>query len=142
MYLWLKSFHVIFMVTWFAGLFYLPRLFVYHAMADQTNQGQIDTFKTMERKLLVMTHLGGGLTLLFGLWLLFGYVPGLAMAGWMHAKLTLIVALIVYHGVCVKLVADFRNDRNTRTHRWYRVFNELPVLALVGVVILVIVRPF
>lgn len=142
MYLWIKALHVIFMVTWFAGLFYLPRLFVYHAMADRNNREQIDTFKTMERKLLVMMHIGGGLTLVFGLWLLFAYLPTLIQAPWMHVKLTLIVGLIAYHAVCMKYVADFREDRSTRSHRWYRVFNEIPVLALFGAVILVIVRPF
>ncbi|NND89382.1 MAG: CopD family protein [Granulosicoccus sp.] len=140
--LWIKAFHVIFMVTWFAGLFYLPRVFVYHAMGDQANRDQIETFKVMERKLLVMTHIGGGLTILFGTWLLLAWLPTLLSVPWMHVKLLLVAGLIVYHGFCVKLVTDFRHDANTRSHVWYRWFNEIPVLFLFGIVILVIVRPF
>lgn len=140
--LWIKALHVIFMVTWFAGLFYLPRVFVYHAMSDQGNTGQMETFKVMERKLLVMTHIGGGLTILFGTWLLTFWLSGLLSMPWMHAKLLLVAALVGYHAYCVKLVKDFRNDANTRSHVWFRWFNEVPVLFLIGIVILVIVRPF
>lgn len=135
--LWIKSFHIIFMVTWFAGLFYLPRLFVYHAMT--TDAAGIERFKTMERKLLVgiMTP-GAVLTIATGAWLWLGY--GFSGA-WLHAKLGLVVILIVYHAWCFKLAADFRNDRNTRGHVWYRWFNEFPVLLLIGIVILVVVKP-
>lgn len=137
--LWLKALHISFMVTWFAGLFYLPRLFVYHAMSEDPTQR--DTFKIMERKLLIMTHIGGTLTLLFGVWLL-SKVPGLIGLGWMQLKLVLVLALFVYHVWCVKLVADFRHDINRRSHVWYRLFNEVPVLFLFAIVILVVVRPF
>jgi len=140
--LWIKALHVIFMVTWFAGLFYLPRIFVYHSQADASNTAQIETFKVMERKLLIMTHIGGVLTLLFGFWLLFAWLPILVTLAWMQIKLLLVLVLIVYHLYCIKLVKDFRLDRNTRTHRWYRLFNEIPVLFLFGCVIMVIVRPF
>lgn len=135
--LWVKAFHVIFMVTWFAGLFYLPRLFVYHAMSDDTPS--IERFKIMERKLFygIMTP-GGVLTVLFGLWLWLGYgISGV----WLHIKLALVLVLIAYHAYCGKLVRDFKSDRNTRSHVFYRWFNEFPVLILVAIVILVIVKP-
>ncbi|CAH1204466.1 Protoporphyrinogen IX oxidase [Candidatus Nitrotoga sp. BS] len=135
--LWIKAIHVIFMVTWFAGLFYLPRLFVYHAMSkDKTS---IERFKIMERKLFygIMTP-GGVLTVIFGLWLWLGYgVTG----GWMHIKFTLVLLLIAYHVYCGKLLNDFKADRNTRGHVFYRWFNEFPVLLMIAIIILVIVKP-
>jgi putative membrane protein len=136
--LWVKALHVIFMVTWFAGLFYLPRLFVYHAQA--TDPISIERFKIMERKLYfgIMTP-GAVLTVLFGSWLWLGY--GIA-GGWLHAKLALVAVLIAYHVYCGKLLGDFKRDRNRHGHMWYRWFNELPVLILFGVVILVVVKPF
>jgi protoporphyrinogen IX oxidase len=136
--LWVKALHVIFMVTWFAGLFYLPRLFVYHAQAADAIS--IERFKIMERKLYfgIMTP-GAILTVLFGSWLWLGY--GIA-GGWLHAKLALVAALVAYHVYCGKLLGDFKRDRNRHSHVWYRWFNELPVLMLVGVVILVVVKPF
>jgi putative membrane protein len=135
--LWIKALHVIFMVTWFAGLFYLPRLFVYHAMAE--DELSIERFKIMERKLFygIMTP-GGLLTVAFGLWLWLGY--GIS-GGWLHAKLALVVVLIAYHIYCGKLLADFKHDRNRRAHVFYRWLNELPVLILVAIVILVVVKP-
>lgn len=138
--LWVKSFHIIFMVTWFAGLFYLPRIFVYHTMSESTDE-QI-TFKTMERKLMIMTHIGGALTLIFGVWLLLAWLAPLAGQLWMQLKLLLVLVLMGYHAWCYKLMMDFRNDRNKHSHRWYRLFNEVPVLFLFAVVILVVVRPF
>lgn len=140
--LWLKALHLIFMVTWFAGLFYLPRLFVYHAMSSDAPS--IERFKVMERKLYWgITTPGGVLTLIFGGWLLLhnGW-ENYAAAGWMHAKLTLLASLIAYHIYCGHLVRVFRDDRNTRSHIFYRWFNEYPVLVLVGVVILAVVKPF
>ncbi|MEQ1813376.1 MAG: protoporphyrinogen oxidase HemJ [Candidatus Nitrotoga sp.] len=136
--LWIKSFHVIFMVTWFAGLFYLPRLFVYHAMCG--DQPGIDRFKIMERKLFygIMTP-GGVLTIIFGMWLWLGY--GFSGA-WLHAKLTLVAVLIAYHLYCLKLLNDFKHDRNTRCHIFYRWFNEFPVLLMIAIIILVTVKPF
>ncbi len=136
--LWLKALHIIFMVTWFAGLFYLPRLFVYHAMVeDQTSR---ERFKIMERKLFygIMTP-GGVLTIVFGTWLWLGYgITG----GWLHAKLILVGMLVAYHLYCGKLLADFKRDRNRHGHVWYRWFNELPVLLLIGAVLLVVLKPF
>ncbi|MDZ7840079.1 MAG: protoporphyrinogen oxidase HemJ [Gammaproteobacteria bacterium] len=136
--LWVKSFHIIFVVTWFAGLFYLPRLFVYHAMsADDVSN---ERFKVMERKLLagIMTP-SAVLAVGSGLWLWLGY--GFS-GGWLHAKVALVAILVVYHGWCARLVQDFKHDRNSRTHVWYRWFNEFPVLLLVAIVILVVRKPF
>ncbi|MGC2518945.1 MAG: protoporphyrinogen oxidase HemJ [Burkholderiales bacterium] len=136
--LWIKALHVIFTVTWFAGLFYLPRLFVYHAMAEDS-VGK-ERFKVMERKLFwgIMTP-GAVLTIVFGLWLWLGY--GIS-GGWLQAKLALVALLIVYHLYCGRLLADFARDRNTKSHVWYRWFNEAPTVLLFGVVILVVVKPF
>ncbi|MFT4729101.1 MAG: putative membrane protein [Granulosicoccus sp.] len=140
--LWIKSLHVIFMVTWFAGLFYLPRVFVYHSMTDISNKEQNETFKVMERKLLAITTMGAVLTLVFGTLLLVIWLPGLLTLAWMKLKLILVLGLFVYHLYCAKLVRIFRADQNTRSHVWFRWFNELPVAFLAGIVILVIVRPF
>lgn len=136
--LWVKSFHVIFMVTWFAGLFYLPRLFVYHAMSEDPTS--IERFKVMERKLFygIMTP-GALITVALGLWLWLGY--GFT-GGWMHAKFALVLVLIAYHAYCGKLLVDFKHDRNTRSHVFYRWFNEFPVILLIAIVVLVIVKPF
>ncbi|MGX8882212.1 protoporphyrinogen oxidase HemJ [Methylovorus sp. SPW-M1] len=136
--LWIKAWHIIFMVTWFAGLFYLPRLFVYHAMSsDETSNAR---FKIMERKLFygIMTP-GAVLTIAFGLWLWLGY--GFS-GGWLHAKVSLVVLLVLYHLYCGKLVRDFAHDRNQHGHVFYRWLNEAPVLALIAIVILVEVKPF
>ena len=140
--LWVKAFHVIFMVTWFAGLFYLPRLFVYHAEArDEISN---ERFKIMERKLFYgITTPGGLITLLLGLWMLFDYAwASYQHMLWLHIKLALVAILLVYHGYCWKLVKDFKYDRNQRSHVWYRWFNEFPVLILMVVIILAIVKPF
>lgn len=138
--LWIKAFHIIFMVTWFAGLFYLPRLFVYHAMAD--DQTSIDRFKIMERKLYYGIMMPGALlTILFGLWLVLGYT-GMNIGLWLHTKLALVLIVIGYHVYCGKLLKDFKYDRNQHGHIWYRVFNEVPVLLLIAIVILAVVKPF
>lgn len=135
--LWLKSLHLIFVISWFAGLFYLPRLFVNHAMVDDA--ATADRLTLMERKLYrFMTPLGV-LALIFGTWLWLGY--GFSGA-WLHAKLTLVAVLIAYHLYCGKLMNDFQHGRNRHSHVWYRWFNELPVLILFAVVILVVVKPF
>jgi putative membrane protein len=135
--LWVKSLHIVFMVTWFAGLFYLPRLFVYHAMAQDAVSRE--RFKVMERKLFwgIMTP-GGVLTIAFGLWLWLGY--GFSGA-WLDVKLALTALLVVYHAWCGKLMLEFRADRNTRTHIWFRWFNEFPTVLLFAAVILVVVKP-
>ena len=137
--LWLKAFHIIFVVTWFSALFYLPRLFVYHASASDAPS--IERFKIMERRLFTMMTVGGVLAVLFGGATL-GQVPGFLQTGWMHAKLTLVAGLIGYHVWCYRLLLDFRHDRNRRSERWYRGFNEVPTIFLIGIVILVVVKPF
>ena len=137
----LKSLHLIFMVTWFAGLFYLPRLFVYHSMSsDDTG---IDRFKTMERKLYfgIMTP-GAVLTLVFGAWLAVFNGWGMYMEQtWFQAKLVLVLLLAGYHIYCGKLLRDFNHDRNTRSHVWYRWFNEVPVIFLIAIILLAVYRP-
>jgi len=133
-----KSLHIIFMVTWMAGLFYLPRLFVYHAQAD--DRISIDRFKVMERKLFwgIATP-GGVLTIASGLWLWLGWFQGAGL--WLDAKLALVAVLIAYHVWCGKLMLDFRRERNAHGHVWYRWFNEFPTLVLVAVVLLVVFKP-
>lgn len=139
--LWVKAFHVISMVTWFAGLFYLPRLFVYHV--DTQDEVGHQRFCVMERKLSVMMTIGATLTIGLGLWLLIGWWAGsLASAGWLHAKLTLVLLLIGYHGWCRVQVTKFREKRATGSSRYYRLMNEVPALALIGIVVLAIVKPF
>ena len=140
--LWLKAFHIIFMVTWFAGLFYLPRLFVYHAMSEDAISN--DRFKIMERKLFygIMTP-GGIITTALGIWMLMEHSwQAYADSGWLHAKLALVVVLIAYHIYCGKLLTDFKHDRNQHGHVFYRWLNEFPVLILAAVIILVVVKPF
>ena len=137
--LWIKSFHIVFVVAWYAGLFYLPRLFVYHAQAE--DKISIERFKVMERKLYVgiMTPCML-LTLGFGTWLWLGYG---FRGGWLHAKLALVAVLIAHHFYLGKLIRDFREDRNRHGHVFYRWLNEIPALpVLIGIVILVVVKPF
>ena len=136
--LWVKWLHIVFMVTWFAGLFYLPRLFVYHAVAEDA--ATKERFKVMERKLYwgIMTP-GGVLTVVFGLWLWLGWF---GPAGWIHAKVALTALLVAYHVWCGRLLADFAAERNTKSHVWYRWFNELPTLVLFAAVFLVVFKPF
>lgn len=136
--LWIKSFHIIFVTSWFAGLFYLPRLFVNHAMVNVDSEAA-ERLKLMETKLYRFMLPLAVLALGFGLWLMVGY--GITGA-WMHAKLTLVLLLIAYHWYCGKLLKDFQANRNTRSHVWYRWFNEVPVIVLTLVVILVVVKPF
>ncbi|WP_428356683.1 protoporphyrinogen oxidase HemJ [Methyloprofundus sp.] len=140
--LWLKALHLIFMVTWFAGLFYLPRLYVYHAMSEDEISNE--RFKIMERKLFfgIMTP-GMILTFVFGIWMLVDYAWGMyASMGWLHAKLSLLTALLVYHYYCYRYLVDFKLDRNQHSHVFYRWFNEVPVLFLLAIVILAVVKPF
>lgn len=139
--MWLKAWHLIFMVTWFAGIFYLPRLFVYHAMTE--DEAGNERFKIMERKLYYFTFPWMLLTLLFGFWMLYDYAWA-AFGGmlWLHIKLSLIALLVAYHLYCGKLMRDFAADRNRHSHTWYRWFNEGPVLVLFAVVLLASLKPF
>ena len=136
--LWLKALHVIAMVTWFAGLFYLPRLFVYHA--DAQDSIGVERFRLMERRLFALMTIGAAATLILGIAMLAAAPAYLAM-GWLRAKLILVVLLIVYHLYCYKFMVDFACNRNARTSRWYRGFNELPTILLIGIVILAVVKP-
>ena len=139
---WSKAWHLISMVTWFAGLFYLPRLFVYHAMSD--DKISIERFKVMERKLYYgITMPSMIITLLLGFWMLYDYAWAVwGKMGWLHVKLTLLAILVGYHFYCGKLLKDFKNDRNTHSHVWYRWFNEAPVIVLIAVVLLAVMKPF
>jgi putative membrane protein len=136
LFLWVKAFHIVFVVTWFAGLFYLPRLYVYHAMTDDAIGS--DRFKTMERKLFygIMTP-SAVLALALGLWLWLVY----GFSGtWLHIKLALVIILVVYHVYCGKLLLDFKHDRNRHGHVYYRWLNELPVVILIAIVLLVVLK--
>ncbi|MEX0431645.1 protoporphyrinogen oxidase HemJ [Spiribacter insolitus] len=138
--LWVKSFHIISVVTWFAALFYLPRLFVYHAMAE--DEPSRERFKVMERKLYrgimnpsAVVAVGLGITLLV-------LQPFWLSQGWLHVKILLVAGLVVYHLYCGRLLRAFAQDRNTHSHVWYRWFNEMPVLVLIAVVLLVELKPW
>jgi putative membrane protein len=135
--LWIKALHIIFVTSWFAGLFYLPRLFVNHAM--ESNAAALARLELMEHKLYRFMMPLAVLSLAFGLWLWLWY--GITGA-WLHAKLVLVTGLVAYHLYCGKLMRDFKVGRNTRSHVWYRWFNEAPVIVLFAVVILVVVKPF
>ncbi|MEO8802445.1 MAG: CopD family protein [Rudaea sp.] len=137
-YLLIKSLHVIFVVTWFAGLFYLPRLFVY--LVESDNAAVREQLKIMQRRLLMITHIGGILAVVFGLWTL-SLAPAFLHQAWLHIKLTLVAVLIVYHWYLVRLKNEFAADRCTRSSRWLRVFNEVPALLLIAIVILAVVKP-
>ena len=136
---WIKAWHIIFMVTWFAGLFYLPRLFVYHA--STTDKAGRERFCIMERRLLAIMTIGGLLTAAFGLALLV-MNPALLSTGWMQVKLALVALLVAYHVWIGRLVQAFAAGRNTHGERWYRWFNEAPSLLLIGIVLLAVARPF
>ena len=138
LYLWIKALHIIAIVCWFAGLFYLPRLFVNHAMVS--DKATLERLELMEFKLYrFMTPLGI-LAVALGMWLWFGF--GFEWGGWLHAKTALVTLLIVYHLYCGRLMRAFAEGRNTRSHVWYRFFNEVPVLVLFVVVFLVVLKPF
>jgi len=138
--LWVKAFHIIFMVTWFAALFYLPRLFVYHA--DASDDASNQRFKIMERKLFYgIATPGAIITIVLGFWLihLIGYA--ILSSFWLQAKLLLVAILVIYHIYCGKLLIDFKHDNNQRSHVWYRWFNEFPVFILIAVILLVELQP-
>jgi putative membrane protein len=137
--LWLKAFHIIFVVTWFAGLFYLPRLFVYHAVA--TDALGLERFAVMERRLFSIMTLGATLAVVFGVSMIIA-APGYLHFGWLHVKLTLVAALIGYHIWCRALLMALREGHNKHSQRWYRLFNEVPALLLIAIVILATVKPF
>ncbi len=138
--LWVKAFHIIFMVTWFAALFYLPRLFVYHASAEDSIS--LERFKIMERKLFwgIATP-GAIITLILGFWLMALMDYSVFTTTWLQIKIILVALLLIYHFWCGKLMIDFKHNRNTHSHKWYRVFNELPVFGLIAIILLVELKP-
>ena len=139
--LWLKALHVIFMVAWFAGIFYLPRLFVNHA--ETQSKEVAEHLKGMEKRLLYFITPFAFLTVIFGIALIYHYgYPWFAAMKWLHIKITLVILLIAYHLYCFKLLKVFKNDQNTRSGKFYRIFNEAPVLILFAVVIIVYTKPF
>lgn len=143
--LWVKSLHIVFVTSWFAGLFYLPRIFVNLAMEDDA--ASTKRLLVMARRLYRFMTMLAIPALLFGLWLWLGYgigkvADGMKTAGWLHAKLALVVLLIGYHHACGLLLKKFEQGRNTHGDKWYRWFNEVPVLGLLAIVILVVVKPF
>ncbi|WP_137388660.1 protoporphyrinogen oxidase HemJ [Rhodoligotrophos defluvii] len=142
LYPWLKTFHIISLIAWMAGMFYLPRLFVYHCAAE-IGSVQSETFKIMERRLYnAIMRPAMAATWLFGLGLAWIFSPGIWSSGWIYAKLALVVGMSGLHGFLGKTMADFAADRNTRPARFYRILNEVPTVLLIGIVILVVVKPF
>ncbi len=142
--LWLKAFHIVGVVSWFAALLYLPRLFVYHSQIQ--NGGSVDDavgnarFKIMERKLFFIMSIGAAVALGFGVAML-AVAPDYLLMRWLHVKLALVLLLIGYHGACFALLQQFAADRNGHAERWYRLFNEVPALALIAIVLLVVLKP-
>jgi putative membrane protein len=142
-YLWAKALHIIFVASWFAGLFYLPRLFVNLAMVPNDSHAERERLLLMARKLYRFASLLMVPALGLGLWMWLGYGVGLGEgSGWMHAKLALVVGVIAYHHVCRRLLRDFEQIANRRSDRWFRVFNEVTVLLFIAIVVLVVVKPF
>ncbi len=143
LYLYIKAFHVIFVTAWMAGLFYLPRLYVYHADSEPGSV-QSETFKVMERRLLrIIMNPALIITWVLGLYLIFGFnIVSLSQDGWLHVKLALVVAMTAYHGFLARWRKDFEADRNERSARFYRIVNEIPTILFILIVILVIVKPF
>ena len=140
MYEWIRAFHIIFMVTWFAGLFYLPRLYVYHAMPE--NRPSFELFKIMELRLFSIMTIGAVLTAVFGIWMIIISEGVILQMGWFHAKALLLVFLIAYHLMCWQIMQSFRAGNNKRNHKWYRYFNEIPGVLLILIVIFAAVKPF
>lgn len=137
--LWLKAFHIVFVVTWFAGLFYLPRLFVYHAAA--TDAVGLERFSVMERRLFGIMTIGAVLAIFFG-FLMIAASPAYLQAGWLRVKLILVLVLIGYHLCCRALMVALREGGSAHTQRWYRIFNEIPALLLIAIVVLAVVKPW
>jgi putative membrane protein len=137
MYNWIKAFHIVFVASWFAGLFYLPRIYV--NLAQETHPATVERLLGMARRLYRFTTMLAVPAILLGLWLMLGFgIRG----GWLHAKLALVLLVIGYHHACGSILKKFERGANTRSHKWFRVFNEVPVLLLIGIVVLVVVKPF
>jgi len=141
--LWVKAFHIVFVASWFAGLFYLPRIFVNLAMVPAGSQAEEERLLLMARKLMRFTNLLMVPALVLGFWLWLGYGIGMGEGnGWMHAKLTVVALVLAYHHLCGRLLRRFEARANTRGHVWYRWFNEIPVVLMLVTVVLVVVKPF
>lgn len=139
--LWIKALHIISLITWFAGLFYLPRLFVYHSMTSDSVSNE--RFKIMERKLYRGIMMPGMImTIIFGGWLILKYDQTFLSALWFQIKIVLVATLIIYHFYCGQLIKAFKNDDNKYSHIFYRWLNEYPTIILIAVVILTVVKPF
>ena len=138
--LWVKAFHIVFVASWFAGLFYLPRIFVNLAMVTPGSLAERERLLLMARKLLRFTTMLAVPAVGLGLWLWLGWMPG--VGGWLHAKLALVLGVLVYHYSCARLLRQWVDGRCTRSHRWFRYYNEIPVLLLMAIVVLVVVKPF
>jgi putative membrane protein len=142
-YLWVKAFHIVFVSSWFAGLFYLPRLFVNLAMVPQDSHAERERLLLMARKLYRFSSLLMLPALVLGFWLWLGYGIGRGPgSGWMHTKLLLVVGVIGYHHMCRGILRSFEQLANKRSHKWFRVFNEVTVLLFIAIVVLVVVKPF
>jgi putative membrane protein len=140
LYLWIKAVHVMAVISWMAGMLYLPRLFVYHCGAEAGSR-QSETFKVMERRLLSgITNPAMVVSWALGLWMI--YNGGWISAHWLHLKLTLVVALSGFHGALARWTADFAADRNCHSERFYRIMNEVPAVLMIGIVIMVVIKPF
>lgn len=136
--LWIKALHVVFMVTWFAGLFYIPRLFIYHVESD--NPAVRAQLQIMQGRLLAITHFGALLTIVFGFWTL-SFTPAFLHQPWLHMKLPLVGVLVIYHGVLMRFHRQLAQERFTRSSRWLRLFNEVPAFLLIAIVLLAVVKP-
>ncbi len=139
--LWVKAFHIVFVASWFAGLFYLPRIFVNLAMVPPGSTAERERLLLMARKLMRFTHILAVPALGLGLWLWLGYGIG-AGNGWMHAKLAIVLLTLGYHHWCARLLKRITTGADQRSHVWYRWFNEAPVLMMIGAVLLVVLKPF
>ena len=140
LYLWVKAFHIIAVISWMAGMLYLPRLFVYHCEAEAGSK-QSETFKVMERRLLkAIINPAMIATWIFGLWLV--WLGGWEKSGWLHAKLALVIVLSGLHGWLVRLWRAFAEDKNRHSQKFYRIINEVPAVVMVGIVLLVVLKPF
>ena len=140
--LWIKSLHIMFVVAWYAGLLYLPRLFVYHCQCADDEVSALRRFETMERRLFSIMTVGAVGSLGFGVGLLGWFGPAMRTSYWLQTKLVLVVGLVVFHLWCFKWIRDFRTGNNRHTERFYRIVNEIPALALIAIVILVVGKPF
>ena len=140
MYEWIKALHILAVISWMAGMLYLPRLMVYHCAAEIGSK-QSETFKVMERRLLkIIINPAMAVTWLAGLWLV--WQGGWYMEGWFHAKFALVIVMSAIHGILARRVRDFANDRNAHSARYFRIINEVPAALMIGIVILVVVKPF